>query len=202
MGVEIYVMRHGETEANVRQVLSGRSDSPFTELGRRQPLEVAGHLDGCALSCIYTSPVDRARRTAVLVQEALGGEVPLRAEPAIAEIDAGTFTGLTFEEVRRRAAELGSRVPDLRYPEGESWSEVQWRAVRFVSGLEARHRDDSVLLVTHAGVIAGLVAHYLGEPIGEFIRRRFGHDFLGRLEVRDGSIVDYEKVAGTVDSWF
>jgi broad specificity phosphatase PhoE len=201
MATEIYVMRHGETEANVRQVLSGRGDSPFTELGRRQPLEVARHLDSLTLACIYSSPVARARRTADLVQAALGGSIPVREEPALAEIDAGEFTGLAFEEVRRRVKDYG-RMRDFRYPGGESWSDVQARAVAFVGGMEERHPKDAVLLVTHAGVIAGLVAQHLDEPIGRFIRTRFGHDFLGRLRIEDGSIASYEKLTGTVDDWF
>lgn len=201
MPVDVYVMRHGETEANVRRVLCGRHDSPFTDAGRRQPIAVARHLENLSLSCIYTSPMARARRSADLVLAALDRPVPLHTEAALAEIDAGEFTGLSFEEVRRRAGALG-RVPSMRYPGGESWADVQDRAVSFVSGLEVRHEAATVLLVTHAGVIAGLVAHYLDEPIAEYIRTRFGHDFLGRLRVEGGTIADYRKIVGTVDAWF
>jgi broad specificity phosphatase PhoE len=67
--------------------------------------------------------------------------------------------------------------------------------------LEKRHPEKSVLLVTHAGVIAGLVAEYLGEPIEDFIRTRFGHDYLGRLTIAGGVFTSYAKIVGTVDSW-
>ncbi len=59
-----------------------------------------------------------------------------------------------------------------------------------------------MLLVTHAGVIASLVAAFVAEPIQRYIRIRFGHDFLGRLTVDSNEIVAYEKLAGTVDTWF
>ncbi len=201
MAAEVYVMRHGETEANVREILVGRGDSPFTEAGRRQPLEVARHLSGRPPARVYSSPMERAQRTARLVIEALGGDVPLETAPALAEIDAGEFTGLTFEEVRRRVP-AGAVLGRFRYPGGESWRDVQRRAVSFVLGLERRHEGESVLLVTHAGVIAGLVAEHLGEPIERYIRTRFGHDFLGRLTVESGAITGYEAVAGTVDLWY
>jgi broad specificity phosphatase PhoE len=200
MATDVYLMRHGETEANVRQILLGREDSPFTAAGEQQPVEVARQLHDRALACIYTSPMERAQRTAALVVGTLGRPIPIEAEWAIAEIDAGEYTGLTFAEVRQligRHVVLG----EFRYPGGESWPEVQERAVEFVLGLEARHRDGAVLLVTHAGVIAGLVADYIGEPIESYIRTRFGHDFLGRLEIADGAMVGYEKLVGTVDSW-
>ncbi|MGD2154804.1 MAG: histidine phosphatase family protein [Gemmatimonadales bacterium] len=200
MAVEIYVMRHGETEGNVRQILIGREDSPFTESGWQQPLEVARHLAGRDLACIYSSPMDRARRTAALVQEVLDRPVPLELAEAIAEIDAGEFTGLSFVEVWSKLpsdAVLGQ----FHYPGGESWRDVQVRAVEFIYRLESRHAGDAVLLVTHAGVIAGLVAEYLGEPIEEYIRTRFGHDFLGRIDLENGKLTGYEKVTGTVDSW-
>ncbi len=132
----------------------------------------------------------------------LDREVPIRPARALSEIDAGAYTGLSFEEVRERVAETGQLSLDFRYPGGETWAEVQARAVEFVSGLAGEHADESVLTVTHAGVIAGLVGHVLGEPIERFIRTRFGHDFLGVLRVEAGEIVDYEKVTGTVDDWF
>jgi len=200
MAVEIYVMRHGETEGNVGQILIGRQDSPFTESGWQQPVEVARHLVGRDVARIYSSPMDRAQRTAALVQEALDRPVPVELAEAIAEIDAGEFTGLSFVEVWSKLpsdAVLGQ----FHYPGGESWRDVQVRAVEFVYRLEARHADDAVLLVTHAGVIAGLVAEYLGEPIEEYVRTRFGHDFLGRIDLENGKLTGYEKVAGTVDRW-
>lgn len=200
MAMRVYVMRHGETEANVRRVLMGRDDSPFTEVGRRQPLEVARHLADQHLACVYTSPMERAQRTARLVVEALDRAVPIRVANPLAEIDAGDFTGLTFDEVRERVP-LDAVLGQFRYPGGESWEEVQRRAVAFVSALRREHSGEAVLLVTHAGVIAGLVAAYLDEPIARYIRTRFGHDFLGRLTVEDGAIVAYDKLVGTVDSW-
>ena len=200
MALVVYVMRHGETEANVEQILMGREDSPFTEAGRKHPLQVARHLRDRRLACVYSSPMARAQRTAALVVESRAEPIPVYIETAIAEIDAGEFTGLSFEEVRRRIPD-GLILGEFRYPGGESWAEVQARAVAFVKALEPRHPSAAVLLVTHAGVIAGLVAEHIGEPIERYIRTRFGHDFLGRLEVENGSLVSYQKLAGKVDSW-
>ncbi len=201
MTLNAYIMRHGETEANVGQILMGRGDSPFTEAGKQHPIQVAEHLNGLHLSRIYVSPQARTQRTAALVLDTLQQQIPLETEVALSEIDAGEFEGLSFKEVRERVpteAVLGQ----FRYPGGESWDEVQARAVEFTRRLESRHGKESVLLVTHAGVIAGLVAAFVGEPIEHFIRTRFGHDFLGRLSVADGKFVGYEKIAGTVDTWF
>ena len=200
MAVDVYLMRHGETEANVGQVLMGHGDSPFSAAGWRQPVEVARQLDSQPLACIYTSPMARTQRTAELVLEALGQPIAIETEVAIAEIDAGEFTGLTFGDVRARVSD-DAVLGEFCYPGGESWADVQRRSVEFVLELEERHAGESVLLVTHAGVIAGLVAEYLGEPIERYIRTRFGHDYLGRLTVAGGDFVSYEKIVGTVDSW-
>jgi len=164
-------------------------------------VEVARHLDGTELDRVYVSPMARTQRTADLVLETLDRPIPVETVEALAEIDAGKFTGLTFQQVYERLpsdAVLGH----FRYPGGESWQEVQTRAVDFVLGLEDDHADDSVLLITHAGVIAGLVAAYVGEPIERFIRTRFGHDFLGRLTIHSGEFRQYDKLTGTVDTWF
>lgn len=200
MSLHVYLMRHGETLGNVDEVLLGRGDSPFTDRGREQPIMVARHLQGRGVTCIYTSPMDRTLRTAELVRGSLDAAVPIVEEQAIAEIDAGDFTGLSFEQVKRRLP-VGAVLGEFRYPEGESWQEVQRRSLAFLSELERRHREESVLLVTHAGVIASLVARYFDEPIERYIRTRFGHDYLGLLTLEDSEIVGYEKVVGTVDSW-
>ncbi len=201
MTLNAYIMRHGETEANAGQILMGRGDSAFTEAGRQHPVQVARHLHDRLFSCIYVSPQSRTQRTAALVLETLRRPVALETEAALSEIDAGEFEGLSFKEVRERVPK-DAVLGDFRYPGGESWDEVQARAVDFTKSLESRHGNDSVLLVTHAGVIAGLVAAFVGEPIERFIRTRFGHDFLGLLSVADGEFVGYEKIAGTVDTWY
>lgn len=200
-GVDVYVVRHGEVEANVREVLAGRTDSPFTTAGLRHPEALAAALSAVPFARIYTSPIQRARETAERIRARWARPVPLEETWAIAEIDAGEFEGLRFEEVRARVRDFG-RVGDFRYPGGESWGEVQQRALEFLFGLERRHSGAAVLLVTHAGVIASIVAHHQGEPIGRYIRVRFGHDFVGRLRVRAGRITEYEHVQGTVDQWF
>lgn len=201
MALKAYVMRHGETEANVQEVLLGREDSPFTDEGWNQPVEVARNLLECPLACIYASPMERAQRTAGLVLETLDRPIPLETEASLAEIDAGEYTGLTFQQVRQRVP-IDAVLGQFRYPGGESWRDVQQRAVDFVLSLEACCSSESVLLVTHAGVIAGLVAAYVGEPIERYIRTRFGHDFLGRLTIESGEFTRYDKLAGTVDTWF
>lgn len=200
MSVNVYLMRHGETEANVAERLLGREDSPFTDAGWRQPIEVARLLNSHPIARIYSSPMARTRRTANLVLETLRRPIELKTDLALAEIDAGEFTGLTFSEVRSQLSH-DAILGQFRYPGGESWAEVQRRAVDFVLGLEERHADESVLVITHAGVIAGLVAAYLREPIESYIRTRFGHDYLGRLTVAGNAFVSYEKITGTVDSW-
>lgn len=200
MTMEVYLMRHGETEANVAEVLVGREDSPFTDAGWRQPVDVARQLDSRPLACIYSSPMARTLRTAKLVVETLGRPIELKTDMALAEIDAGDFTGLTFADVRSQLSH-GAVLGQFRYPGGESWVEVQRRAVAFALDLEQRHAEESVLLVTHAGVIAGLVAAYLRERIEAYIRTRFGHDYLGRLTIAEGAFVAYEKITGTVDRW-
>lgn len=205
MAVDVLVMRHGETEANVRKILVGREDSPFTSAGERHPLEVARHLAKRQIRCVYTSPMARTRRTAALVLEALGRDLPVRTEAAIAEIDAGDFTGLSFEQVRARVQDHRidlDRFGGFRYPGGESWRDVQRRAVDFVSSLEAHHEGEEILLVTHAGVIAGLVAVVESGTLEDHIRTRFGHDFLGQLRVEAGEIVEYRRLVGTVGNWF
>lgn len=89
--MKIYLIRHGETDWNLQQLLQGSTDIPLNENGLELARETAGGLSDVPFDLIYTSPLQRARQTAEIIR----GErdIPLLDEPRIREIGFGIYEG-------------------------------------------------------------------------------------------------------------
>ena len=71
------------------------------------------------------------------------------------------------------------RDPQFIYPEGESFAQMQQRSVAFIDDLARQYGGETVLLVAHAGVIRGLVCHYLKLDYATNLRRKITHRYIG-----------------------
>ncbi len=168
MPVEIDLIRHGETEGNAAAVWQGQSDTPLTARGVSQARRLAGRVHGRTYAAVVSSDLGRAMATAA--------EAGLKAEPdpAWREADVGAWEGLSHREVIAShpdtvdALEAGE---DVRFGGGETYSELQERALEAVDKLAARLDDGQrAAVVTHGGVVAALAADALG--LGRNERRR------------------------------
>ena len=153
----ITLIRHAETEANVSGGWQGQSDSPITERGLAQIGMLDGRFD--APDLLVSSDLDRAMATA----EAIGLVEP---DPLWREFDFGAWDGLTRQEIQRRfSGELDAMRSGLDFaPEGgERLSEFAARIQQAFAAVAARLSDgEEAIVVTHGGVIHGLIAATLG----------------------------------------
>jgi 2,3-bisphosphoglycerate-dependent phosphoglycerate mutase len=167
--IELLVLRHGQSQADLEDRHEGRADYPLTELGREQATRVGAWLAGrFSVDRIVASTLVRAAETARIVGEALG--VPVEPDPALMEFNNGELAGLLRSESRARFGDLfGDRtelLPHERFPGGESMVEMRARAEHFLSQLLAVTPDGRrVLLVSHGGMIAQLFRAYLSLPV-------------------------------------
>ena len=118
----IYLVRHGETAWSLSGQHTGRTDIPLTEKGEQEARTLAGRLHGVSFTSVFTSPLQRARRSAELA--ALNR--PAEIDPDLAEWDYGDYEGLRTSEIRER-------TPDWNIfrdgcPDGESPAGVSVRA--------------------------------------------------------------------------
>ncbi len=159
----IILARHGETEWNVREVFRGRADVALNETGQRQAELLAKHLSHLKLDAVYSSPLERARKTA----GAIAGyhRLDVHIAPGLIDFDYGQWQGLPHEEVKEKYKELYAgwldRPHQVRMPAGESLSDVRRRATSVVDEAVARHRG-TVVLVAHRVVNKVLICALLG----------------------------------------
>ncbi len=167
-----FLVRHGTT-ATTGRVLPGRApDLHLAPRGRDQADRVAQRLAEVRPRphALYVSPLERARETAQPIARALG----LRAtvERGLHECDFGTWTGQRLATLRTRAAwrQVQSSPSTFRFPDGESFAELQARVWATLERLAARHRGESVALVSHADPIKAAVTYAQGVPLDLFQR--------------------------------
>lgn len=155
--MRLLFIRHGESEANVRHVISNRGRlHGLTALGRVQAQALAERLRAERLAALYHSPLLRAEETAACLAAACG--LPAQPHGALREYDCGVLEGcsdpaswLRFETVWVRWLKHGEL--DHRPEGGESFNDIRARFLPFMDGLVARHgaSDDAIALVGHGG---------------------------------------------------
>lgn len=153
--MNIYLLRHGETDWNKEGLLQGHTDISLNEKGRAQvrgTVEKLGVL-GIRMDQIIASPLSRARESAEIAAGILGyPRERIAVEPMLIERAFGLGEGLTAEERERR-------YPDSRYPQMEPQEELIKRAGRaFHKIIDSCQGAENILLVAHGAVLYALLA--------------------------------------------
>lgn len=152
----ILLARHGETDWNRDRIYQGHADPPLNAKGRRQAEALARRLAGERLDAIYASDLHRALETAEIVAAALGMTVV--PEAGLREIDVGSWSGLTRDEIAERFPGAASHDGELR----EAFLE---RVLATILRIARAHPGERVLVVTHGGPVRAVQRHALGEPL-------------------------------------
>lgn len=159
----LLLARHGETDWNRVGRWQGHADPPLNEEGRRQAAVLAEQLAADGVEAVYSSDLRRAAETAAVVAQRLG--LPVVEDPALREIDVGSWSGLTRAEVEERFPDGHARW--LRGEighDGETREQLAARVVPAIERIAAAHPGQTVLVVTHGGVIRALRRHAAGDP--------------------------------------
>ncbi len=170
--LNLYLLRHGETEFSRRDRFCGSIDAPLTVEGRKMAERFAQVYGDVPWRAIVTSTRARAIDTAAPVAWR-AGVVPTR-DPRLDEICYGAWQGLSKAEARAHDAEryaLWRVDPTVGPPEGESPVEVCDRALAAVEALQAEHADGNVLIVSHKTVLRLLVCKLLGLELRHYRER-------------------------------
>jgi ribonuclease H / adenosylcobalamin/alpha-ribazole phosphatase len=172
----LVLVRHGATSHTAQKRFSGglaSSNPGLSEEGRAQVREVADWLAplGEAVEVVVSSPVRRCRESAEIVAERLG--LSLVEEPGFAEMEFGTWDGLTFEEVREQQPDqlerwLGNL--DVAAGGGESFREVEKRVLAGLGRVLEQYAGKTLIVVSHVTPIKTLVAHAVEAPLTALFR--------------------------------
>ncbi len=185
--MQLLLVRHGESIGNVTQVMQTREE-PLTERGRRQAREIAAHLaKRDDIQALYASPLARAWETSQIIGAALGMEPEPRED--LAEISVGNAAGLTFKQWEERFSEEAVRFHSegmhYAFPDGESGIQLGERTAAEIDRILERCRRDqgAVVIVSHGGALAWILAHLLEEPRDAWPAHQFNNCSVTELTI-------------------
>jgi probable phosphoglycerate mutase len=183
----ILLVRHGLTPTTGR-VLPGRKPGlHLSDDGRKQAEAAAARIGKLKrVSAIYASPLERARETAMPIARVRG--LALRIERGLLELDVGRWTGERLDRVSKRPewSTVQRHPSGFRFPDGESFMEMQARMTDTLGRLVERHRGGVIVAVSHADPIKAALAHALGMHL----------DLFQRLAIAPGSITTIAYAGG------
>jgi alpha-ribazole phosphatase len=168
----VYLVRHAEPlmPDHVWRFIGARSDPPLSPSGVVQATELAKRFECVRLGAVWSSGLARSLRTAEIASGLPAGSI--RIEPRLREIDLGLWDGLSGPEIEegypREYAERESDLVGFRFPEGETFRELQERAVAGFTDLvdtAMQAGADDILVVAHKSADRVILCHFLNLPL-------------------------------------
>ena len=154
--MKLYMIRHGQSEENLRKAYSGQMDSRLTEQGEKDALGVRKVLQGISFDKVYSSDLSRAVRTQEI---ALPGIISEKL-PLVREISVGNLEGKKFEELGESFILNRSTYNFVPYG-GENYEMLQERAKKFLE-MMSKEDCDIVAVFSHGGFINVVLGCILG----------------------------------------
>lgn len=180
----VVLVRHGQTEWTITGQHTGRTDKPLTEIGRQQALALKGMLAGYSFNTIFSSPLSRARETAMLA-----GYGPLEIDNDLMEWDYGIYDGRRTRDIRQNISAWSVWTHEI--VEGESLEELGTRCDRVIARTD--EIDGEVALFGHGHALRVLGARWIGQP------PRAGGNLV--LETASVSVLGWERENRAIIHW-
>lgn len=188
------IVRHYRTRFNESGRIMGWFDSPRGREWKADIDYVSACLEERAINFdrVFSSDLGRSRKTARLYADRLGiAEVGDSRE--LNEINYGKLQKMKKSWVQRYYPQH-KKDAGLTYPGGESFRQMQARSVAFLASLALDHPGQTLLIVTHAGVIRGLVCHCLGLELSDHLKCAISFRYVGDLRFDGERCTGYDEL--------
>ena len=153
----LYLLRHGQSKANISKRYCGITDVELSPLGFKQAQEAALYFKDITISKVYSSPLKRAYNTAEAISKAAG--VQIKKEECLKEVNFGIFENKTWDEmVAEHKSETDNWIElkhKYKFPMGEGYDDIIKRIASFLDNIE-----DNSVIVSHFGVIQSILLYY------------------------------------------
>ena len=180
----IYVVRHGETDWNTQQRIQGHTDIPLNTNGELQAKELGEHLKDIHFDGVFSSDLQRAKRTAEIVS--LERKLAIKTTELLRERTWGVMEGKSNSELKGLLETLLKTVKEedlyafKPFPDVESDEELMARVLTYLREIAVSFPQKTVLVVTHGGVMRELLN--LLEPLDKNLRYGIGNAAYVKLE--------------------
>ncbi|MFU8795391.1 MAG: alpha-ribazole phosphatase [Dethiobacteria bacterium] len=196
--MEIYLIRHGETESNLQRRYQGWTESPLSDNGLRQAEKVGFFLAEKNIEALYCSDLNRALHTARVI--GAGSGIKPQITPLLREIHFGQWEGMTFDEIEAAWGAMISEWIDDPFhkaaPGGETLKEVCERMQSFLIRMQEIYPDGKrIAVVSHGGSIRALLYSVLGLDTKSFWELKIDNASVSLIRLEGGrfKVVYYNR---------
>lgn len=174
--MKLYVLRHGTTDGNQKEMLQGNLDIPLNDFGKSQAIARREEIAKLNIDQIFCSPKLRTKETAELAAPG----IPISFDDRLLSRDHGEFQGLTRGEVDLDS--YWNMNLNCQYERAESVTHIYNRVAEFLRELKAKYPDQSILIVTHSAIIRCIYYYFNEIP-------------------EDGSLLPYESRTASLEAY-
>ena len=191
--MKLLITRHGETEWNTIHRYQGQSDIPLNEMGIKQAEQIARRLAKEKIDAIYSSDLSSAVDTAKSIADMQEHTPVIQADARWRELSFGDWEGLNHEEINAKwhdevtkwyADQVNSSLPN-----GETILQLAKRVQSALDELKNKHKDETVLVVSHSGAIQTLLCLTLGVDLSRYWQFRVLQASLTIISFHEGSAI-------------
>ncbi len=169
----VLLVRHGQTPTTGIELYGRKPGVLLSDIGLGQAKNVAQRISAMGsqrIEAIYCSPLERTKQTARAISTEL--DLKVKQDRGLIELDVGDWTGRKLAQLRKlKSWSSVQKYPSgFRFPNGESFTEMQTRMAGAVNRLVEKHPGKAIVAVSHADPIRALVAHAMGTHLDLFQR--------------------------------
>ena len=192
----IYIVRHGETDANKNGYAQGWTDDPLNENGRMLAQITGRGMKGIRFDHCISSPLTRARDTAeIILSESGNGSVTVSFDARIKEMNFGSLEMVSVRD-EKVLKFLKNPVFDHKFPEGESITEVMLRTQEFLKELIAKDDGKTYMVSTHGCALRAMLNFLYDDPDDYWHGHVPYNCCVNIIEVRNGeaTLIEEDKI--------
>ena len=162
--MDLLLVRHGVSEHNTSDVISGGTSNPnLSQAGVKQVEEVSKIIDNNKIDQVYASPLIRAKRTAQILTDF---QKDIITDDRLKEMDFGSWEGQHAEELKVKCPDAFDDLGTInskytKYAKnGETFEQVADRVEEFLAEIQPYSNDKTIMVVCHGFVIRSLIARW------------------------------------------
>lgn len=181
--MKLIIVRHGETEENVKGIRQGHLPGKLTEKGREQARKLAERFRYEKIDAIFSSDLKRAKDTAKEI--ARYHNIPVQYTEKLREISGGIYEGKPKEELHEAREKSRKTKLEFRPEEGETFEELKERVKNFLEELKKKYKGKTVLICSHGNYIETLLGILLKRPLEKSLEIKQSNAAVNIVEAKD-----------------
>lgn len=189
--MRLLLTRHGQTDWNIAGRYQGQSDILLNQTGYKQAETLAKRLSLESINAIYSSDLSRAFDTAQAV--AKFHPLEIQTDSRWRELSFGDWEGMDYKQMSAHSPELFEKwmqdSANISTPNGESLKQLADRVKSAFDEIKNKHKDQTVLVVSHSGALQALLATLLGIDLNRYWQFKISQASLSDLKIYDDGVV-------------